>query len=172
MSYLIPDWPTPPSVTSIITTKQTLANTENDHWKNDCRTLLALPSEPIWLKQTHSNKIVKALNENRDASADASIADEKDQIAVVLTADCLPILICNKTGNKVAAIHAGWRGLVCGIIPNCVQMMHEAPENLLIYLGPAIGPLQFEVGSDVYDAFLTKEADHQRAFTEKSPNKW
>jgi polyphenol oxidase len=172
MSYLIPDWPTPPPVKSIITTKKTLLTTENNNWKSDCRTRLSLPSEPIWLKQTHSNRIVKALHENRDAAADASIAEKKDHIAVVLTADCLPILICNKTGNKVAAIHAGWRGLVCGIIANCVQLMHEAPENLLIYLGPAIGPLQFEVGSDVYEAFLTKEADYQRAFTEKSANKW
>ena len=177
MSYLTPNWPVPRNVKSIITTKKTVgvpsAHPRSDHtYYETLKNALTLPSEPIWLTQTHSNKAVKAVAEHRHTEADASIAEHPNNIAVVFTADCLPILICNKAGNKVAAAHAGWRGLLCGIIANSVNLMNEIPENLLIYLGPAIGPQQFEVGVDVYDAFVTRQLENANAFTSKEADKW
>lgn len=177
MSYLTPAWPAPKQVKSIITTKKTMGIPQA-HPRSDpayyvaLTRLLLLPTEPIWLTQTHSNKVVLATDDNRHMEADASIANNPLQIAVVFTADCLPIFVCNKAGNKVAAIHAGWRGLLYGIIANSVKLMNEIPENLLIYLGPAIGPQQFEVGFDVYNAFVTHQPNYAQAFTVKQPNKW
>lgn len=124
---------------------------------------LALPGKKRWqwLNQVHGNKVVTALGQDVPV-ADASFTHDKLQVCAVMTADCLPILLCDQSGRELAAIHAGWRSLCGGIIENTVSCFSSPKEELLAYLGPAIGPLAFEVGEDVRQAF------GQRICAEKS----
>ncbi len=130
---------------------------------------LALPSAPVWLEQVHSNKVyrAKAAFSNNPGSmikADACTSDEPGIVCTVLTADCLPVFFCNRAMTEVAVAHAGWRGLHQGIIGNTVQAMHSSAEDILVSLGPAIGPAAFEVGDEVYAAFVKKNAVNKNAF--------
>jgi YfiH family protein len=131
-----------------------------------------LPNEPIWLTQTHSTIAVEAIPEHAEQTADASYTDTVNRVCVVLTADCLPLLICNSRGTKVAAIHAGWRGLAGGIIENTLEKLALPGSELLVWLGPAIGPQKFEVGNDVYDAFIAQDESARMAFIPKAHDKW
>jgi YfiH family protein len=101
--------------------------------------------------------------------ADAAYADESGVVCAVMTADCLPVLVCSTDGMQVAAIHAGWRGLLAGVIGNTVAAMQR--QNLLVWLGPAIGPDCFEIGAEVRDAFLEKSAAYSSAFKEQGGGK-
>ncbi|BAJ03396.1 peptidoglycan editing factor PgeF [Shewanella violacea] len=114
---------------------------------------LKLPSTPAWLEQVHSTKIVEADNQ-RLVCADASYTKSRQQVCVVMTADCLPVLICDRQGKQVAAIHAGWRGLCDGIIEAALETFSTENSQLIAYLGPAIGPDAFEVGEDVREMFM------------------
>lgn len=127
---------------------------------------LHLPSEPVWLEQVHSNKVVYAdeLVAGQTIQADASTTANKGIVCVVMTADCLPVFICNQTGTEVAVAHAGWRGLHAGIISNTIKAMNSSADELLVYLGPAIGAEVFEVGEDVLDAFVEKNSANKSAF--------
>lgn len=107
-----------------------------------------IPTPPVWLCQTHSNNVVD-FSENNDDNADASITRKKSQVLVVLTADCLPIIITNHDGSEVAAIHAGWRGLCNGIIENTINKMDSNPNNCIAWIGPGICGHCFEVGEEV-----------------------
>jgi len=116
---------------------------------------LNLPGEPLWLNQVHGHRAVNAAQfSNRLPNADASFSDQPNHVCAVMTADCLPVLICNLKGSKVAAAHAGWRGLANGVIENTVASLNESPHRLLVWLGPAIGPQAFEVGEEVRDVFV------------------
>ena len=137
---------------------------------------LRLPSEPVWLEQVHSNAVIvidettsmplSADTEVMPArQADASITRQKDVVCAVLTADCLPVFFCNRSGTEVAVAHAGWRGLHAGIVSNTVNTMQSSAEDILVSLGPAIGVKAFEVGDEVYHAFLDKNSKNQSAFT-------
>ena len=115
-----------------------------------------------WLEQTHSNIAINAKAYQRNTAADACWSSQPSQVCVVLTADCLPILLADRNGRVVAAIHAGWRGLANGVIQNCVASLCAAIDSLnaidlLAWLGPAIGPNAYEVGSDVYHEFINTE---------------
>lgn len=127
---------------------------------------LHLPSEPVWLEQVHSNKVVRAdeLVAGQTIQADASTTANKGIVCVVMTADCLPVFICNQRGTEVAVAHAGWRGLHAGIISNTIKAMNSSADELLVYLGPAIGAEVFEVGEDVLDAFVDKNSANKSAF--------
>ena len=114
---------------------------------------LKLPSLPAWLEQVHSTKVVEADNQ-RIICADASYTRQKQQVCVVMTADCLPVLICDRQGKQVAAIHAGWRGLYDGIIEATLETFTAEYSDLIAYLGPAIGPELFEVGEEVREMFM------------------
>ena len=135
------------------------------------RTELVLPSEPVWLEQVHSNKVVN-INELDGAKttatgviqADASVSRRKGVVCVVMTADCLPVFFCNQNGTEVAVAHAGWRGLHAGIISNTIKAMFSSPDEILVSLGPAIGPQAFEVGDEVFEAFVTKNSLNNSAF--------
>ncbi|KXI27420.1 peptidoglycan editing factor PgeF [Paraglaciecola hydrolytica] len=112
----------------------------------------------VWLQQVHSNlcltlPLQASLQNNASLAVDAVCTREPMQVCAVMTADCLPILLCNKQGTQVAAVHAGWRGLADGIIENTVKQMNDAGSELLAWLGPAISQANFEVGSEVYQAF-------------------
>src|SRR3954463_6038934 len=105
-----------------------------------------LPAEPKWLNQVHGNRVVRAETIAVAAEADAAFTSHPGCVCVVLVADCLPILICERTGNVVAVAHAGWRGLVSGVIEQTVRALETDPKDLIAYLGPGIGPSVFEVG--------------------------
>lgn len=134
------------------------------------KTMLGLPAEPVWLEQIHGNKVVDAGKTRSLVQADASYTDEAGVVCAVLTADCLPLLVCNADGTRIAAIHAGWRGLLSGVIGNTVTAMGN--QDLLVWLGPAIGPRCFEVGAEVREAFVEKSASFARAFKEHGNGKW
>jgi len=127
------------------------------------RTDLQLPSEPVWLEQVHSNKVVDAEN-SRVLQADASFSRIKGVVCAVLTADCLPVFFCNLSATEVAVAHAGWRGLHAGIITKTIQAMESSVDEILVNLGPAIGPQSFEVGVDVFDAFTNSNPLNESAF--------
>jgi polyphenol oxidase len=118
---------------------------------------LALPAEPEWLKQTHSIDVID-LNHSPSREGDAAFCATPGRIAVVMTADCLPVLLCNTAGTEVAAAHAGWRGLLNGILEKTVVAMNSENEQIMAWLGPAIGPANFEVGSEVREQFIEQDA--------------
>lgn len=128
---------------------------------------LQLPTEPAWLEQVHSNKVICAddISSKVPLQADASFSRKKGVVCAVLTADCLPIFFCNRAGSEVAVAHAGWRGLHAGIISNTVAVMKSAKDEILVSLGPAIGPQAFEVGVEVFKAFVEKNSDNEAAFS-------
>ena len=174
MKLIQPDWPAPANIHAYTTTRSVWG--ENDTNTTDERarlvSLLHLPSDPIWLKQTHSTIALPAVHTNLNQEADASYTHEQGTVCLVLTADCLPVLICNREGTQVAAIHAGWRGLAAGVIENTIAAMQTDPTNLLVWLGPAIGPQKFEVGKDVYDAFTHHDPAASSCFVPGQPEKW
>ncbi|MEI6858939.1 MAG: peptidoglycan editing factor PgeF [Shewanella sp.] len=131
-----------------------------------------LPSPPAWLDQVHSIKVVEADNQ-RLISADASYTRRRHQVCVVMTADCLPVLICNSQGDQVAAIHAGWRGLCKGVIEATLETFTVQNSDVIAYLGPAIGPEFFEVGEDVREMFCSLHPETSDYFrTTRSDGKY
>lgn len=176
---IVPDWPVPPNVKALQTTRSggfSAAPYDSlnlgDHVGDDPlavernRQLLGelLPSEPIWLEQVHEVDVIQAEYAGCRPAADACIARSKNAVCVVMTADCLPVLLCDETGSVVGAAHAGWRGLASGVIEATVEAMGVPGERLLAWLGPAIGPQAFEVGDDVRQAFLSHDPTSARAF--------
>lgn len=135
---------------------------------------LELPSEPRWLQQTHSTVIVDAEKETfeQPPEADAIVCRTPGVVCVVQTADCLPVLLCNRRGDCIAAVHAGWRGLSNSIIEKTVEAMNVDPAEILVWLGPAIGPQAFEVGPEVVEAFVTFNSRHADAFVQTSDTRW
>lgn len=176
MKYLTPDWPAPAHIKAYTTTRHSFgtskSNTISDEEKQHLQTLFQLPNDPIWLNQTHSTSVIHAIPDNKYQMADASFTHQPNHICAVITADCLPILICNKQGTHIAAIHAGWRGLAGGIITNTLEALAQPANELLVWLGPAIGPQKFEVGKDVYEAFTHHHPESVSAFTPHKPEKW
>ncbi|MDB5990999.1 MAG: pgeF [Herbaspirillum sp.] len=127
--------------------------------------LPAGPIAPAWLTQVHGVRVVNAAAVTTAENADASIAVGAGAVCAVLTADCLPVLLCDAMGRVVGAAHAGWRGLLNGVLENTVQAMRaEGAERITAWLGPAIGPQRFEVGPEVREAFVARDARHDAAF--------
>lgn len=128
--------------------------------KNNRKILdLCLPSSPIFLSQVHGTCIVDAGKSQQIQVADGSFTSQSGVVCCVLTADCLPVLFSNVMGTVVAVAHAGWRGLASGILQETVRKLRaSAADDIVAWLGPAIGPMQFEVGQDVFDAFLNPKA--------------
>jgi len=179
MSEVItPDWPAPANVKALQTTRgggfsQPPYDSLNfgDHVGDDAmavaknRQSLRLPSEPVWLEQVHGIEVVLAEQAACRPKADATVSFHPGAVCAVMTADCLPVLLCDQAGTVVAAVHAGWRGLAEGVIEAAVFKMQVAPDSLMAWLGPAIGPQAFEVGDDVKHAFMAHDAAAERAFT-------
>lgn len=132
--------------------------------------LLGLPAEPSWLSQIHSAIAVEASHNMPLMEADASYTAQTGVVCVVMTADCLPVLLCSQDGAEIAAIHAGWRGLLDGIIDNTVKAMQK--RDMMAWLGPAIGPNCFEVGDEVRAAFVARSREFQPGFAEGRKGKW
>lgn len=171
MNTLIkPNWPAPQNITAFTTVRSIEVAKYPE--RNNLKTVLDLPSEPIWLNQTHSNIVIPALSENRDKIADASFTNQANQVCAVTTADCLPILLCQAQGSHVAAIHAGWRGLVSGIIVATLKQLNLPPQEMLAWIGPCISQTHYEVGDEVRDAFLKVDADTGAAFIPSPNQRW
>jgi hypothetical protein len=130
---------------------------------NRARLRQQLPAEPGWLKQVHSARVVE-LGRDTDREADASFTRETEQVCAVMTADCLPVLFCDRAGSVVAAAHAGWRGLADGVLEATVAAMQVRPAEVLAWMGAAIGPQAFEVGDDVREAFVAQHPEAAEAF--------
>ena len=176
--WLTPDWPAPAGVHACVTTRAggvSLAPFDSlnlgDHVEDAPLAVAAnrqvlvdaLGCRLAWLKQVHSPDVVEA-DPWQVPTADASWSATPGTACAVLTADCLPALFCDRAGTRVAAAHAGWRGLAGGVLENTVAALGIAPAELLVWLGPAIGPQSFEVGAEVREAFVAVHAEAQRAF--------
>ena len=136
------------------------------------QTYFQLPAEPVWLQQVHGNRLVEADPRAREAAADGSWSRTPGQVCAVMTADCLPVLVCNRDGTMVAAAHAGWRGLQAGIVTRTVRQLQADAADLMVWLGPAIGPQVFEVGADVVRAFSGTHQDNVKAFRQIDEHHW
>jgi polyphenol oxidase len=179
LNLIIPNWPAPANIKALQTTRNggiSLApyNSLNlgSHVHDDPlhvahnRQLLSqfAPSEPVWLNQVHGVNVVDAANTACIPDADASYTNCKNVVCVTMTADCLPILICDTAGTLVASIHAGWRSLCDGVIEATIAKLPAKPADLMAWLGPAIGPNAFEVGVEVREQFIAKDAKAELAF--------
>jgi hypothetical protein len=191
--WIVPDWPAPANVHAVMTTRSggvskapfdsfnpashvgddPAAVTENRRLLR-----LSLPAEPLWLNQVHGCAVVCEAGSNIQ-DADAGVAFQANEVRVVLTADCLPVLFCDAAGSVVAAAHAGWRGLASGVLEETVRAMRVQPEQIMVWLGAAIGPAAFEVGDEVREIFVTQHPLAAIAFRpslpgtlDGAPRKW
>lgn len=120
--------------------------------------------KPLWLNQTHSTKVIVDEEHQDNIEADAIVSRQAGKVLVVMTADCLPILLCNQQGTEVAAIHAGWRSLANGIINTTLARMKSPPNSLMAWLGPCISQAYFEVGPEVVNAFANIDSNFMTGF--------
>lgn len=185
--FIIPDWPAPARVRALQTTRRGGASggpyaglNLGDHVGDDPDRVVenrasvgkAIGALPVWLEQVHGTDVVDVADVGGDARADAALARTSGRACVVMTADCLPVLLCDREGTVVAAVHAGWRGLCAGVIERSVAAMAVPGSELLAWLGPAIGPSAFEVGGEVRAAFLAADERAAAAFTPGAAGKW
>lgn len=185
--WIVPDWPAPVRVKSLITTRNgglssgahatfnlglNAGDDETAVRANRRRLRERLPADPKWLRQVHAARIVVADEVTDVPEADGSITRKAGVVCIVMIADCLPVLLCDRAGSAVGVAHAGWRGLSSGVVENTVHALNVAPADLLAYLGPAIGPGAFEVGAEVRDAFLAHDRIAVAAFIPTGNNKW
>lgn len=189
-SFLAPDWPTPAPVRSLLSTRHGGASTGvyssfnlGAHVGDDPLAVLAnrervraaVQATPVWLNQVHGTSVLDASGfsaGDQAPQADASFSREAGSVCVVMTADCLPVLLCDQAGQVVAAAHAGWRGLLAGVLEETIAAMGVPGAKLMAYLGPAIGPLAFEVGDEVRSAFVAADESSAAAFKPARPGKW
>lgn len=189
LEFVSPDWPAPANIRSLVTTRvgghshgvyasfnlgDRVGDVPDDVRRNRAllREALTLPSEPVWLKQVHGVNVVDAASVNAGATADGAWTDRPGVVCAVLTADCLPVFLCNRQGTKVALLHAGWRGLTAGVIEAGLRVLTTPGAELLAWLGPAIGPDSYEVGNDVRDAFLAQDAGAAVCFYAQGAGRW
>lgn len=183
-SYLSPNWPAPKNIICFSTQRQgghsqgvfdsfNLAHHVDDHPhhvkqnRQQLKKDWQLPEETLWLNQTHSTRVTHLDNPEPFINADAAISKKVNTPCIVLTADCLPILLSNQQGSEVAAIHAGWRGLRDGIIGNTINKMQSTAAQLMAWIGPALSPEGFEVSKDIKQQFLMIDPEYRKAFMTK-----
>ncbi|TDQ56227.1 hypothetical protein EDC45_2049 [Mesocricetibacter intestinalis] len=132
------------------------------------RTLLyqqfRLPHWPLFLNQVHGTRVISLPYTGTTPEADAVYSNKANQICLVMTADCLPVLFCNRQGTEVAAAHAGWRGLCEGVLERTLSNFNSPPSEILAWLGPAIGPNAFQVGAEVIERFARQDENARQAF--------
>ncbi|MDO6460351.1 peptidoglycan editing factor PgeF [Granulosicoccaceae sp. 1_MG-2023] len=179
--YLPVDWPAPANVQAWQTTRAggvseggyaslnlgaNVADSPENVAANRARMVAALnmPAEPAWIRLVHGTRVLSVTGPVQDAEADAVYTDRPGLPLFIPTADCLPVLLASQDGQEIAGAHAGWRGLAGGVIENTVAEFRASPSRLLAWLGPAIGPAHFEVGEDVFRAFVSVHAENARAF--------
>ncbi|MCW8983522.1 MAG: peptidoglycan editing factor PgeF [Gammaproteobacteria bacterium] len=177
--FITPDWPAPGNIKAMMTTRDGGVSAPpfdslnlGDHVgdlpeavaqnRKIIKELLELPAQPKWLNQTHSTIAIGPTDSECDG--DACFTDIAGTVCAVMTADCLPLLVCHRDGTEIAAIHAGWRGLSAGVIETTISQMRSKPDELMVWLGVAIGPDHFEVGDEVRQQFLADDAQADEAF--------
>ena len=186
--WITPDWPAPPAVRVVTTTRPggvsrapyaslNLATGTGDAPAAVARnramvvSALGLDHEPCWLDQVHGPDVVRAARYATAPRADASVGDAGSPPCAVLTADCLPVVLCDVAGARIGIAHAGWRGLAGGVIERCVAAMERPAGELLAWLGPAIGAESYEVGPEVREACLAADPGAWRAFAPRAPDR-
>ena len=181
--WIVPDWPVPESVRALTTLRPEGAAPPPVQMPGapfDLRLqarageaiLARLPEAPCWLRQVHGVAVVEAGPETRGREADAAWSDRPGRVCVVLTADCLPVLFCDRAGRRVAAAHAGWRGLAAGVLEATVAAMAVPAGDLHTWLGPAIGTAAFIVGPEVRAAFVDHDPRAAMAFRPAGGDRW
>ncbi len=190
LSLIRANWPAPDNVHAFTTTRaggfsQGVYSSLNlgagrgdnpEHVKANralLRRYALLPNEPAWLNQVHGTQVVDAATAGANApDADASFSVTANVICTALTADCLPVLFCDQQGPCVAASHAGWRGLACGVLEATVSAMQVHPTAIMAWMGPAIGPLAYQVGNEVREQFMSENPDTEQAFLPSDGDRW
>jgi len=188
--WITPDWPAPTGVRAVSTTRTggvsvgvyaslnlgqhvgdaVAAVAEN---RRRLSAALKIGKEPCWLRQVHGTRVAYLEGTPVDEPADAAVTGARDEACVIMTADCLPVLFCDAEGTRVAAAHAGWRGLAAGVLEATVKAMDTEPGKMLAWFGPAIGPSAYEVGDELRQTFITHDAAAASAFKPgRSTGKW
>jgi YfiH family protein len=188
-AILAADWPAPPGVVAFTTLRHgagvSAAPFDRFNLGSRCGDVpedvasnraelaqrLGLPSPPRWLRQVHGTSVAVEPGDD-EPEADAAVTRMPGTALAILTADCLPVVLASEDGNEVAAAHAGWRGLAAGVLEATVAAMQAAPERVLAWLGPCAGPQAYEVGQDVFDAFLARDPRAAAAFVATRPGHW
>jgi polyphenol oxidase len=187
--WIVPDWPAPARVRAFVTTRSggvstgeygtlNLGGSGGDAAGNVARNREIvrsfLPEAPRWLRQVHGTDVAD-LDRAPDGgvlTADAAATSQAGRVCSVLTADCMPLLLCDSDGRRVAIAHAGWRGLAAGVVENAVAALGAEPAKVLAWMGPAIGPRAFEVGAEVREAFVRARPEAASAFAPHVPGKY
>ncbi|HVY23075.1 MAG TPA: peptidoglycan editing factor PgeF [Steroidobacteraceae bacterium] len=189
ISWIEPQWPVPYQVRAASTLRMggtstapfdslNLALHVGDareavlHNRRRVARVLNLPGEPCWLQQVHGINVVAAGSLDEPPVADASFTTTPGQVCAVMTADCLPVLLCNRDGTCVAAAHAGWRGLSAGVLEATIRAMNVQAAALVAWLGPAIGRDAYEVGDEVRDVFIARNSANDQCFTRNKNHRW
>jgi hypothetical protein len=188
--WIVPDWPAPPNVRAFVTTRAggtsagdygTMnlgAGSGDEPARVEANRAIVrshLPSDPAYLAQVHGADVVDldvATDHDARPRADAASACTPGRVAVVLTADCMPVFLCDRRGARVAVVHAGWRGMAAGVIENAVAALRTEPRDVIAWMGPTIGPDAFEVGPEVREAFIARDAQAESAFRAGKPGKF
>jgi YfiH family protein len=185
--WIVPDWPAPPGVRALVTTRNggvstgpyaslNLGIAVNDDPKavaeNRARVRAHLPGEPRWLKQIHGARAVAGESVSSLVEADASVTRTPGVVCVIQMADCMPVLLATRDGSAIGIAHAGWRGLAGGVVERTIEAMGADPAAIVAWLGPAIGPDAFEVGDEVRAAFVASDPVAADAFRPLHPGKW
>ena len=187
--WIVPDWPAPRAVRAFVTTRAggvsegeyasmnlgAGGGDEAGRVRRNREIVRAhLPGDPAWLAQVHGTAVadLDRLDPEARPRADAAVTSTPGRVAVVLTADCLPLLLCDRGGRRVGVAHAGWRGLAAGVVEGAVRAMGVAPGELVAWMGPAIGPHAFEVGGEVREAFVAADPAAAHAFAPHAPGKF
>ncbi len=177
--WIVPDWPAPPSVRALVTTRAGgashgcyasfnlgagVGDDPSAVEGNRERLRSLLPADPVWLQQVHGTDVVDATAALPVPRADAAVARTRHVVCAVLTADCVPVLLASRGGEVVAVVHAGWRGMAAGVIEAAVARLGVTPAGVIAWLGPAIGPRAYEVGPEVRAAFVERSPAAAAAF--------
>ncbi len=187
--WIIPDWPAPERVRAVTTTRRGGVSQDPwtsmnpaDHVGDDLDAVqanrarledgLQLPASPLWLQQVHGTRVVDAAGTSGPVEADGAFAGRTGVVCAVLTADCLPVLLCDPNGTRVAAAHAGWRGLAAGVVEQAVAALQVPGPELLAWLGPAIGAEAYVVGDEVRTAFMKHDPGARDAFRPAASGGW
>jgi len=189
LQWITPDWPAPPNMRAASTLRTGGVSTGSfaglnlgSHVGDDAAVVqenrrllyeaLSLQAEPTWLNQVHGSDVVDAASQPVTPTADAVFTRVPGPVCAILTADCLPVLFCDRDGTGVAAAHAGWRGLAGGVLTSTVTALGISPDRLIAWLGPAIEQDAFEVGPEVREQFLARDAGHASAFVANARGRW
>jgi YfiH family protein len=185
------DWPLPAGVRAAFTTR--LGGVSTSPWNSlnvaahvgdvpehvmanraRLKSLLELPGEPVWLQQVHGIGVIDAAQASgiSPPAADASISKSGNRVCVVMVADCLPVLFASRDGNRIGATHAGWRGLVAGVLERTVETLGVPAGELTAWLGPCISRPHFEVGDEVRTAFVNHDAAAAGFFFPNTRGRW